>query len=117
MKIDVRVDISEVRDIERAAVRSLERAPDEMKRILDRKATEERRTHRYKNRSGDLEASTLATDVIEVGDQRVVQLEAGEEYASYVARRGLMGLDDLATEAEQEIDLFLDGEIETLAGM
>lgn len=100
----------------RRALRNLETAPDRMKQILDQKAAEERRTHGYQNRTGDLEASTLATDVIEVGDTRVVQLEASMEYASYVNRhpRGLMNIDALAAEAEREIDYMLDGDIEGL---
>ena len=74
-----------------------------MKAILDAKAEQERSGHGYQSRSGDLEASTYASDVFSTGDADEVQLGAREPYAVYVNARGLMGLDELAAAAEGEI--------------
>ncbi|HEX8794128.1 MAG TPA: hypothetical protein VF765_24465 [Polyangiaceae bacterium] len=80
-----------------------------MKAILDAAAAEERATHAYHNRTGDLEASTFASDIIEDGDAREVQLGARTEYAQYVNDRGLMRIDDLARRAEVDVRAVFEG--------
>jgi hypothetical protein len=113
----VKVDASGVHALTREAHRTLNSAPDRMQRLLVGKAAEERRTHAYRNRTGDLEASTQASNVVEIGDQFLVQLEAAEEYASYVDNRGLMRIHELAQEAETEIDYMFDGDAERLGSL
>lgn len=109
------VDISEVLMTERDAVRSLERdQPREMHRIIERAAREERRTHAYRNRTGRLERNTVATDPITTDDGLQIDLAADTEYASYVNMRGLMQIDELAQRAEEEIEFYLEGEVEKL---
>jgi hypothetical protein len=75
-----------------------------MKRILDAAATSERRTHAYKNRTFALQRGTQASEIIEVGDQRMVMLQMDTDYASYVVRRGLSNIDDVAQKAASLIE-------------
>jgi hypothetical protein len=91
--------------------------PKEMKRILDRAASTERRTHDYKNQTGYLEASTFAGDIEHNGDDYTVDFGARAPYAEYVNNRGLMHIDELGQEAETMIDYFIDAEAEKLCGM
>jgi hypothetical protein len=104
------LDISEVLATERAAHRHLDReVPREMRRVLAQAATDERRSHEYQNRTGDLERSTKATDPIVSDDEVHVDLVASMPYASYVNTRGLMQIDDLAKDAADELEYFFDG--------
>jgi hypothetical protein len=84
-------------------------AVQQMKATLDAKAAEERAEHAYQNRTGDLEKSTTATEVISAGERDLVQLQADTPYAVYVNRRGLMRIDALAAEAETELAYLFDG--------
>lgn len=86
-----------------------ERAVGQMQRRVEQVAAAERRDHAYRNRTGDLQASTQASEVMSVGADDVVQLAADMPYASYVADRGLMRLDERATEAAGEIEFLFDG--------
>jgi len=109
------LDISEVLALTREAVRSLETAqPKEVKRILDRAAADERRTHAYRNRTGWLEKSTFAADLDAPTDGWSFELGARMHYASYVDNRGLMRIDEKAAKAATEIEYYLDGEAERL---
>lgn len=104
------LDISEVLATERAAIRHLEREmPREMHRIVAQAAADERRSHGYQNRTGDLERSTRATEPVVTDDSVQVDLVAGMEYASYVNTRGLMTIDEAAERAGNEIEFYLDG--------
>jgi hypothetical protein len=81
----------------------------QMKATLDAKAATERATHDYQNRTGELEASTYASEVISIGDADEVQLGARAPYARYVAVRGLMRIDELAAEADGELAYLFAG--------
>lgn len=109
----VKVDVLEVHDLTREAVRRLDAAPSNMKRILDGAAAKERASHTYQNRTGDLERGTQAGPIEGTGDAYFVQLMADTEYASYVNARGYMRIDEFAREAEREIetDLLFDAGI------
>jgi hypothetical protein len=89
--------------------RTYERAVTQMQRTVASAAREERQTHGYQNRTGDLEASTQASEVMSVGDTDVVTLQADTSYASYVNDRGLMRLDELAATAGEELEYLFDG--------
>lgn len=95
-------------DFEERHIRFIRNAPRVMKKRLDAAALEERRTHEYKNRTHDLENSTQAGEIIDVGNQKVVQLTMGMPYASYVNNRGLSRIDEIAKEAETETEYLLD---------
>jgi len=114
-KVDA--DYSDVYAMHREALKSLDRAPEQMKKILDRKAAEERRTHRYQNRTTMLEKSTFASEVKEMGDAKSVEFGARMHYASYVDNRGLTRVHQLAQAAAREIEFFLDGESERVSRM
>jgi hypothetical protein len=112
-----KVDISEVTALTREALASLGRAPTEMLGILREKAAEERDTHAYQNRTGNLEASTFASEIYREGDDERVEFGARTFYAGFVNKRGLMQVDELEQQAETEIDFLLDSEAERLGGM
>jgi len=106
----VKVDISQVIETERAAVKHLEReVPQQMLRIAKQAATDERRGHSYQNRTGDLQRSTQATEVRADENAVEIDLVAGMEYASHVNRRGYMIIDETAARAAQEMEFFFDG--------
>ncbi len=86
-----------------------QKAVRDMKALLDATAAEARRAHEYQNRTGELEASTYASDILSLGDADEVQLGVRTSYAEYVNQRGLVGIDELAGEAEVEIAYLLDG--------
>jgi hypothetical protein len=88
--------------------RAYDRAADQMQKTLARAARTERRTHAYHNRTGNLQASTTASERMTVGDTDAVTLSADTPYAVYVNRRGLMRIDELAAEAEQELAYLFD---------
>jgi len=90
-----------------------DRAVQTMQRTVARAAADERRTHAYQNRTGDLEASTQASEVISAGDVDAVTLSADMPYASYVNDRGLMRIDERAEEAGEELEFLFDGLHET----
>lgn len=81
----------------------------QMKGTLDAKAAAERASHGYQNRTGDLEASTFASEVISIGDADEVQLGARAPYARWVNERGLMRIDELAAEATDELGYLFAG--------
>lgn len=89
--------------------RAYEKSVDQMKRLLDQKAKQERREDRYQNRTGDLRSHTAASEIISSGDSDMVELRADMPYAVYVNARGLMRIDDLAAEAETELEYLFEG--------
>jgi hypothetical protein len=84
-------------------------AVSEMKALLDAKAAQERETHGYQNRTGDLEASTYASDVVSTANGDAIEFGARMPYASYVAQRGLTRVEELAAEAEVELGYLFEG--------
>lgn len=86
-----------------------QRSVRQMKTLLDGKAREERAGHGYQNRTGELERNTTASEVQSTGDTDWVSLSADTPYAVYVNRRGLMRIDELAAEAQQELAYLFDG--------
>src|SRR5262249_33878292 len=66
-------------------------------------AAQERETHLYRNRTGDLQRST-GTEILEVSPERVsVSLQMMMPYAEFVWRKGLSDLDGYGAEAAQKI--------------
>jgi hypothetical protein len=112
--VSITVDISEVIALTRAAERTLGDVGDDMKKILDAAAREERRTHQYRNRTRNLEESTFATEVRGDGDEVSVEIGARTHYASYVDNRGLMRIRELTERAATEIDYRFEGDADAL---
>lgn len=113
----VEVDFSEVVALTRAAERTLGDVPEDMKRTLDAAARQERRTHQYRNRTGNLEDSTFATEIREGVDEVSVEIGARTHYASYVDNRGLMRIRELTDRATGEIDYKFIGDADALGRM
>jgi len=74
--------------------------------IAERAADEERRSHAYQNRTGNLEASTVGIEAGESGDLYAVELRMGDAdapYASFVVNRGFSRFHDIAKRAANAI--------------
>lgn len=100
------VDASELYAVTALEVQRLRAAPGVLAELGARAALEERQTHRYVNRTGQLQQSTMSipTGFGLLGDFGIV-LGASMPYAGYVAAKGLMNLDRLARGIE---DRFLE---------
>lgn len=111
--MQVKVDASAVHELVAEATKSLRAIPREMKRVLDAKAREERRTHGYQNRTGYLEASTYASEIETSGDTSSVEFGARATYASFLEARGLQDVtvkaDDAAAELATMFEFLADG--------
>lgn len=107
----------EVVALTRAAERTLGNVPDDMKKILDAAAREERRTHVYNNYTHRLENSTFALGPLGSGDEVSVEYGARMEYASFVDNRGRTRVRELGNEAATEIEFKFDGDADALGKM
>ncbi|MGK3981308.1 hypothetical protein WMF38_57455 [Sorangium sp. So ce118] len=113
----VSVDISDVPAVTRAAERTLGNVGDDMKKILDAAAREERRTHIYNNITHRLENSTFALGPFGSGDDVSVEYGARMEYASFVDDRGRTRVRELGDQAATEIEYRLESEADALGRM
>ena len=113
-----RLDASDIGRQEDRAERLLSPG-GEMVRMVEHRLKEaamtHRMTHAYKNQTGHLEQGTGAVVDSEGDNEIVVVLEQAEEYASYVADRGLNDFEDLAAEAFSDIDVALLEQAEELS--
>jgi hypothetical protein len=75
--------------------------------ILQRAASEERNTHTYQNQTGHAEQGTAAHVVSESTDEFKATLEMGEEYSSYLVKRGYSNFDKIAKKATREVNALL----------
>jgi DNA topoisomerase VI subunit B len=117
VRIYVGVDMIDVHEITREARSKLGAVPREMKRTLDRVAREERRTHKYQNRTRYLEESTFASEASEGSDEVSVEFGARTHYASYLADKWLSRVRELAAQAETELEYHFEGDAEALGNM
>lgn len=101
----VKVDLSGLESQLTLAKEEMRKLPREMKRIADSGAHLERSTHRYINRTGNLQSSTLTRYS---RGAAAVSLEMGMDYASFVIKRGLSQFNAIAREVEQEITKYVD---------
>ncbi len=109
------IDISDLLAHEAEAVESLEvRQPLGMKNVLDLAAHEAVAQRGYINRTGDLSASTTASEPEEGSDEVTVELAARMEYASKVNNLGLMAIDEMADAAKAELARYFNAEAERL---
>jgi hypothetical protein len=119
MKVSCKVDIRPVSRVTRAAEKRLnsEAVGDDMKKIFDAAAREERDTHVYNNYTFRLEGSTFALGPFFRGDEVEVEYGARMEYASFVENRGRTRVRELGLKAATELDFFFDGEADELGRM
>jgi hypothetical protein len=111
------VDTSAAEALAKKAEESFAAQRDGMLAILEAASHEVQDEHTYQNRTGNLELSTQAVRREQSTDGTTVTLEAGMDYASYVNRRGLMTIDERASEAEQAVEFYFEGERDVLAGL
>lgn len=113
------MDIRPVSRLTRAAEKRLnsEAVGEDMKKILDAAAAEERATHVYNNYTFRLEGSTFALGPLFRGDDVEVEYGARMEYASFVENRGRTRVRELGLKAGTEIDYLFDAEADELGRM
>lgn len=88
----IKRDIAELRKFEKAIEARVAKA-----------AADERRSHRYQNRTHDTETGTLAIPYESGLDKRVVAIMS-TEYSSYLVKRGFSRFTELMDEAARDLD-------------
>lgn len=109
----LRIDSSDVYVFEREADAVLDRTLPIMRGAVALNLDQEKHGHPYRNRTGNLERSTISYDAADPRqDPIVVIAEMGMEYASYVNERGYSLIDLVMRNAAEEIEnrLRLEGE-------
>lgn len=99
----VKLDLSELKRAEKRAERELESVPKILLTAVTRGAQFEQRSHRYQNRTGDLELSTQG--ILNESTTRLSEatIEMGMPYASYVVARGFSSFPDIVAVVQQQI--------------
>ena len=114
----VEVDVRSVRDLTDRAAKEL--APAGMLRAMRPSlvlaAAGERATHLYRNRTGNLQASTAAETVEATRERVSVSLQMTMHYAEFVWRRGLSAIDSYGAAADQEIKRRFAEQMERIHG-
>jgi hypothetical protein len=99
-----RIDSSDVFAFEREADAVLDRTLPIMRGAVALNLQQERRGHLYRNRTGNLERSTISYDAADPRqDPFAVIAEMGMSYASYVNDRGYSLIDLVMKNAAEEI--------------
>jgi hypothetical protein len=110
-----KVDASEVFALEREADRVLDRTLPIMRGAVALNLEIERQGHPYRNRTGNLERSTISYDAADPRDREIkVVAEMGMSYASHVNERGYSLIDGVMKNAGEEIQNRLEQEAEKL---
>lgn len=116
--INVRVDTSDVEREETEAERVL-RPGGKLARAIEHRLKEaaltSRMTHAYQNQTGHLQQGTAAYVESESDNETIFVLEQAEEYASYVAARGLNDFEEIAEAAIEDVGQIIESMIEDLA--
>jgi hypothetical protein len=99
----VTVDVSKLVKRCQAAAKIQREFPRLMVSELRRARDEERATHRYINRTGNLQRSTRVLRGRGSGPDQEWVLEMGEEYAGYVIARGFSEFNKIVADAEDAI--------------
>lgn len=88
----MKIDLSEIYQVQEATLNELKKMQRKFARFAEQAAAYERGSHRYQNRTGNLEGSTRGYATRQ-GDEIEVSLEMGMDYASYVVDRGFSNID------------------------
>lgn len=111
----VEIDISEVLALAAEAERVLDRTLPIMRGEVMLNLAIEREGHPYRNRTGNLERSTISYDAADPRDREiVVHAEMGMSYASHVNDLGYSRIDDVMKNAAEGIQNRLEQEAEKL---
>lgn len=118
MRVKIRLD-----DLKATAERAraeFAKTAEEMNRLVGLGAELERAEHRYQNRTGNLERSTMAHVISSSMRMSRVDLEMGFDpdapYASYVVGRGFSAIGDVAERVESWLDDFFVDQAVRVAG-
>lgn len=88
-------------------IKKLENVDKTLLSQLKMAAMEERRTHRYINRTGRLERETKASMVRSSRNRAVGELVMNTDYASYIVQRGFSSIERIAIETQRYLnDIF-----------
>lgn len=113
-----RVDASEVYELEREANRVLDKTLPVMRGVVALNLQQEQRGHPYRNRTGNLERSTIWYDASDpTQDPITVYAEMGMYYASFVNELGYSLIDPVMRNATEEIQNRLEQLAESLENM
>lgn len=110
MRIRFDMSTDEAERASRVAAEALGRVEPRMLEIAERAAQHERQTHAYQNRTGELQASTVANE-IDVDDRFIVELRMGNAeafYAPFVVARGYSAFPEIAEKAGKAIASMVD---------
>lgn len=99
-----KVDVSQVVAHAKRAAALHREFPKILVTALRRARDDERRSHRYVNRTGNLQRHTQVIPAGGVGPDRRYWLVMGEEYASYVEGRGFSDFKQIVRDAADDID-------------
>lgn len=99
-EVDIKED--EPRSVARA-IAALRRFSRVAEKKIARAVERARTKHKYKNRTGDMEASTQMTSLSSGRGEFQIGASVGVEYASYVAERGFSSFDQNMKRAVDEI--------------
>ncbi len=102
--MSVTVDISDITRGTRLASRLLQAWPGTVEHRLREAAMTERLTHKYKNQTGHAHNATEAGIVSITPNETVIDLEMGEDYSSFLVKRGFSNFVKLATRAEADLN-------------
>lgn len=109
------VDISEVLELERYAIREIDATYDHLIGVTEKQIAKEKRGHPYQSRTHNMERTTVATVHGATPDGGVCTMEIGVPYASYVNERGYSLIDEVAAEAERLHQEYLEEVAEDIA--
>jgi hypothetical protein len=103
----LKIDVTDCGIAATEAKRLTSNITGDMRRIGKAAAEFSKRNHTYQNRTYDAEDGTKSvTEKHGDGVFTVVMMDV--EYASYLQRRGLTGLEDGVSEAERDLEYYFD---------
>lgn len=102
----MKVDLSSMYKIINEKTNELKMIDRAIRRFAQNAAAYERANHLYKNRTGNLEKSTIGK-VTKSGDEIEASLQMNMDYASYVVNRGFSKIDEAAEMLENDIEDYL----------
>ena len=102
----MKIDLSQIYQVEKATLSELKQMQQKFAKFADQAAAYERSTHRYQNRTGNLEGSTRGYATRQ-GNEIEVSLEMGMDYASYIVDKGFSNIDVAEKMLETSIENYL----------
>lgn len=118
--VKVKVRLDDIFAETRRAQEEFKRLPEQMKRIVDLGAAYERLSHRYRNRTGNLEQSTHSHPYEHSVRLSRVDLEMGftpdATYAEWIVKRGFSNINDAVYRIDAELKDYFEQMAHRIAG-